>query len=249
MGGPRRGTGRRRKLQRPASALILVPRGLVIAAVLGLIAALLTWTRPGDPALYPARPGQRVIVHVLDNGFHTDIALPRAGLEARGGPLGEAVRALAPGDWVLVGWGDAVFYVEQGPVRERLADGARAFFRPGNPSVVMLSPTARDPALRVAGRQSLGLSPRGFDALAGRIEQSLALENGRSRVAARRPGDDAVFLAGRETFSVLHLCNHWSADVLNAGGVAVRPLQAIRSAEVMGAARRASELDMRSSGD
>lgn len=224
-------------------------RGLVIAAALGLIAALLTWTRPGDPALYPARPGQGVIVHVLDNGFHTDIALPRASLEARGGPLGEAVRALAPGDWVLVGWGDAVFYVEQGPVRERLADGARAFFRPGNPSVVMLSPTAREPALREAGRQSLGLSPRGFDALAGRIEASLALEDGRARVAARRPGDDAVFLAGRETFSVLHLCNHWSADVLNAGGVAVRPIQAIRSAEVMGAARRASELDMWASGD
>ena len=79
--------------------------------------------------------------------------------------------------------------------------------------------------------------------LTSRVESSLDLSGGRVRVAARRPGDDAVFLASRETFSILHLCNHWSAEVLNAGGAPVRPVQAIRSAEVMGAARRASELD------
>lgn len=218
-------------------------RGVVLAALVGLAGALLTWTRPGDPALYPAAPGQGIAIHILDNGFHTDIALPRAWLEARDGPLGEAVRALGPGDWVLAGWGDATFYVEQGPIHERLADGARAFFRPGNPSVVMLDPDGRDPARRRAGRQTLVLSPAGFGALADRIEASLALRDGRARIAARRPGDDAVFLDSNETFSILHLCNHWSAEVLNAGGLAVRPVQAVRSAEVMGAARRASELD------
>lgn len=218
-------------------------RGLILAAALGLAAALLSWTRPGDPALYPAAPGEGIAIHVLDNGFHTDIALPRQALEARSGALGRAVRELAPGDWILVGWGDARFYVEQGPIRARLPDGARAFFRPGNRSVVMLDPTVRDPGARAAGRQTLVLSRRGLDALADRVEASLALDGGRARIAARRPGDDAVFLASHETFSVLRLCNHWSAEVLNAGGVAIRPVQAIRSAEVMGAARRAAELD------
>ena len=226
-------------------------RGVVLAALIGLIAALLTWVRPGDPAFPPSAAGQGVAIHILDNGFHTDIALPRVRLEARGGPLAEAVRALPPGDWVLAGWGDARFYVDQSPIHHRLPDGARAFLRPGNPSVVMLDPYGRDPATAWGDerRQSLRLSPAAFDALADRIETSLALENGRARIAARRPGDDAVFLASHETFSILHLCNHWSAEVLNAGGVAVRPVQAVRSAEVMGAARRASELDMRSSGD
>lgn len=224
-------------------------RGVLLAALVGLIAALLTWTRPGDPDLYPAPPGQGVQLHVLDNGFHTDLALPRAPLEARGGPLAAAVRALPPGDWILVGWGDARFYVDQRPIHHRLPDGARAFFRPGNPSVVMLDPSGRDPAVRRAGRRTLILSPGGFAALAARIEGSLALQDGRARVAARRPGDDAVFLASRETFSILHLCNHWSAEVLNAAGIAVRPVQAVRSAEIMGAARRASELDTAASGD
>ena len=115
----------------------------------------------------------------------------------------------------------------------------------------MLDPYGRDPA-RAWGedrRQTLTLSPRAFDALADRIETSLALENGRARIAARRPGDDAVFLASRETFSVLRLCNHWSAEVLNAGGVSVRPVQSVFSFEVMGAARRATELDRTASGD
>lgn len=226
-------------------------RGVFIAALLGLIAAFLTWTRPGDPALHGPAPGEGVALHILDNGFHTDIALPRARLEARGGPLAEAVRALPPGDWVLAGWGDARFYVDQRPIHHRLPDGARAFFRPGNPSVIMLDPFGRDPAVVWSEdrRQSLTLSPAAFAAMADRIERSLALDDGRARIAARRPGEDAVFLASHETFSVLHLCNHWSAEVLNAGGVAVRPVQAVRSAEVMGAARRASELDRRVSGD
>src|SRR5690606_34200375 len=85
---------------------------LVIAGLFAAFAALWTWTAPGDPALWPARAGEPgVEVHLLDNGFHTDLALPRAALEARTGPLAEAARALPPGDWILIGWGDAKFYV------------------------------------------------------------------------------------------------------------------------------------------
>ena len=86
-------------------------RGLILAVLIGLIAALLTWTRPGDPTLHVPAPGEGVVLHILDNGFHTDIALPRVRLEARGGPLADAVRALPPGDWVLAGWGDARYSV------------------------------------------------------------------------------------------------------------------------------------------
>jgi hypothetical protein len=46
----------------------------------------------------------------------------------------------------------------------------------------------------------------------------------------------------RETFSILHLCNHWTAGVLNAGGVTIRPARSIFSSEVMRAVR-AAELD------
>ena len=215
------------------------PTALILAAALGIAAALWTWTRAGDPDLAPVaadRPG--VTLHILDNGFHTDLAVPRAALEARTGPLAEAVRAQPPGDWILIGWGDARFYVETTPIQTRLGDGARAFFRPGNASVVMLDPDPRDPVSIPAeeGRAQVRISPEGFDRLAHRIEASLSPG---PEIGARRPGDDMVFLKSRETFWIGHLCNHWTAEVLNAGGLAVRPMRSITSAEVMRAVEAA----------
>ena len=157
---------------------------------------------------------------------------------------GKAVADLAPGDWILIGWGDAAFYVDQSPISDRLPDGARAFFRPGNPSVVMLDPESLDPRDRHAAdrRAALRLPPGAFDRMAGRIESSLDLADGGPRVATARAGDDARSLVSRESFSILHLCNHWTAGALNAGGVAIRPARSAFSGEVMRSVR-AAELD------
>lgn len=223
-------------------------RAILAAGLLGLIAALWTWTLPGDPTLTDDPDG--VPVRVLDNGFHIDLAVPRAALEARPGPLAEAVRALGPGDWVLIGWGDAVFYVDQSPIEGRLLDGARAFFRPGNASVLMLDPHAGDPAagLAPARRRTLRLLPASFERMAARIEGTLALEDGRARLAAARPGDDARFHAARGHFWILNLCNSWAARTLNAAGLPVRPLRSVVSPEVLAAVDRA-KLDTRTPGD
>jgi len=222
----------------------------MLAASLGALGALLTWRTPPAPDLAPRPPEAGVAVRLLDNGFHTDLALPRRPLEARGGPLAQAVRSLGPGDWVRVGWGDAKFYVDQSPISDRLPDGARAFFRPGNPSVVMLDPETGDPGEGVDPAQvvALAVSPAGFSRMAGRIEASLALSGGAPRVAAARPGEDTRFFASRETFSLVHLCNHWTAQVMAAGGVGVRPVRSVLSVEVMDAARAAA-LDSDGRGD
>ena len=220
-----------------------VPTPLIAAMAIGALAALWTWTAPGDPALWPPTTAEAdgVEMHVLDNGFHTDLAVPRAALEARPGALAEAVRDLPPGDWILIGWGDARFYVDQSPIGDRLPDGARAFFRPGNASVVMLDPVRRDPRDLVSAdrRRSLHLSPVGFAAMADHIEASLALTDGRARIAAARTGDDARFFASHERFWIGRLCNHWSAGVLNAAGLPVRPFRSIVSSEVMATVERA----------
>lgn len=226
-------------------------RGLVLAALLGAVAALLTWTKPGDAT--PSGAPDTLVVQVLDNGFHTDLAVPREALVRRGGPLARAVAGLAPGDWILIGWGDARFYVDRSPIADRLPDGARAFLRPGNLSVVMLDPVAGDPRLSYGeDSATLTLTRAQFDRLAARVEASLDLSDGAPRIATARPGDDARFFASRETFSILHLCNHWTAAVLNAGGVPVRPVQSITSAEVMRSVRAAEQerkLDMSPSRD
>lgn len=235
------------KRRRPSRGL----KRYLAVALLAALAGVWTWTAPGDPALWPGRADQTgVEVHLLDNGFHTDLAVPRRALEARPGPLAEAVRGLAPGNWVLIGWGDAKFYVDQSPMERRLPDGARAFFRPGNASVIMLDPAQRDPrsAFAPESRRTFRLTEGGFEAMADHIEASLKLTDGRARIAAARAGDDARFFASREHFSIGRLCNHWSAGVLNAAGVPVRPVRSITSAEVMAAIDRA-ELDSRAARD
>ena len=223
-----------------------MPGRFLIAALIGLIAALWTLTRPGDPALYPAAPDEAgVTVYLLDNGFHTDLAVPRAALIQGGGPLAEATASLAPGDWVLIGWGDATFYVDQSPIWGRLADGARAFLRPGNASVVMLAPVATDPRrrFRPEDQQAVRLSAAGAVALRARVQASLATDAaGRPVLATARPGDDARFFASRETFWIGHLCNHWTAALLSAAGLPIRPFRAVTSGEVMRAA--AAKLDL-----
>lgn len=224
------------------------PTRFLLAALIGASAALVTSERPGDPALFPRSPKDPgVVVHLLDNGFHTDLAVPRALLTRGGGPLARATATLAPGDWVLVGWGDARFYVDTRPVAARLPDGARAFLRPGgNPSVVMLDPIRTSPQVRYAaeGRRTLTLSSSGAAALRARLESSFRLDaDGRPILAASRPGDDARFFASRERFWVGHLCNHWTAELLSAAGLATRPVRAVTSGEVMRTAERAAKLD------
>ena len=211
----------------------------VLAGLLGLFVALWTWTRPGDPALMSAS-GADVTVHVLNNGFHTDIAVPRAALEAGGGPLAEASRSVGAGDWILIGWGDAKFFVDQSPMEDRIPDGLRAFFRPGNASVVMLDPETGDPALRFdpASRRTLTLSPAAFAGLRGRVQDSLSLTRGRSRLSTARDGDGAHFFASREHFWIGYLCNSWTARVLNAAGLPVRPLRSVTAGEVIAAVDR-----------
>lgn len=219
---------------------------LLFVAVLGLVAALWTWTRPGDPALGLAEPEQAAItIHVLNNGFHTDLAVPRQNLEERGGPLAEAGRALGQGDWILIGWGDATFFVDQTPMETRMLDGLRAFFWPGNASVVMLDPETGDPTRRFPPerRRSLRLSPAALSAMLDRVESSLILDNGSPVVSTARPGDGARFFRSHETFWIGYLCNSWTARVLNAGGLPVRPLRAVTAGEVVATLDRAAKLD------
>lgn len=222
----------------------------LIAGLIGGLAALWTWTAPGDPALWPKAPDEAGIpLYLLDNGFHSDMVVPRAELTARPGPLADAVATLGPGDWILIGWGDAKFYVDQSPIQSRLPDGARAFLHPNNPSVLMLRPetVAPEKAFLPDGRRRLLLSSAGFAAMGRRIEDSLDLSTGAPRVVATRPGDPVRFFASRETFSVLHLCNHWAGEVLNAAGLPIRPVQTIFSAEVGHTIDRSSRSALQSS--
>ena len=69
-----------------------MPGRFLLAALIGALAALWSLTRPGDPALFPASQEAGVTVYLLDNGFHTDLAVPRAALHSRGQTRSYATR-------------------------------------------------------------------------------------------------------------------------------------------------------------
>jgi hypothetical protein len=135
-------------------------------------------------------------------------------------------------------------------MESRIPDGLRAFLSPGNASVVMLDPETGDPSRRFAPerRRTLTLSPEAFAGLRGRVEGSLSLVEGRPRLSTAREGAGAHFFASREHFWIGYLCNSWTARVLNAAGLPVRPLRAETAGEIIATIDRA-QLDTAARGD
>lgn len=195
---------------------------ILAALAAGLVVSAIVLTaKPGDKSLFPARPGEpSITVYLLDNGFHTDLSLPREAVMARGGPLARAAAMLAPRPWIAVGWGDASFYTRHGLSAARAKDAVRALFGRDNPSVVHLYGTTRRPDLAYAKgvARPIVLSREGFERLAARADRSFALRGG-SPVLPLSPEPDEGFFDSVEHFGARKVCNHWTAELLNAAGL------------------------------
>lgn len=206
-------------MRRAARRLLL----LALAFAL-IVAAALAVRRPGHPSLYPAG-GQAVVVYLVDNGFHSNLAVRRSDLLAAHGPTAAAAARTPPGPWIALGWGDRRFFTESGLSPARAADALRAAFAPGNRSVVMLEPLRDRPdRLWRDGVTPLRLSPEGFRRMLRRADASFLLLGGAPVPGPRGPAARARFFESVETFSVLRLCNHWTADLLHAAGAPTRPM-------------------------
>lgn len=198
-----------------------------VGAALFLLLLLLTLATAegGDPALYPARSGQGVTIYLVDNGWHSDIAVPTAAIEARGDALAAAARQASAAPWMLIGWGDARFYEASSSALSRVPDGLAALAG-GRPTVVHLEGAfaAPDRTWR-RGVRAITLSRAGLVALLARADRSLALgaDGAPIMAAIHREPDEAFFTSG-ERFSLIHLCNHWTAELLHAAGLPVTPV-------------------------
>jgi uncharacterized protein (TIGR02117 family) len=194
-------------------------------AVLLLIVLTLATARSADPKLYPPRPADAQAVWLIDNGFHTDLALPRAAIIAHGGPLAAAAAATSPDDWIMIGWGDARFYEATTPWQGRLGDAARAALG-GRPTTVHLEGVPTRPDLAWAsGVHRIALSSAGLAALLARVDRSLALDKSGAPIpqpVPRQPGE--AFFASGEGFDGFHDCNEWTADLLAVAGLPTTPV-------------------------
>src|SRR5262249_57430346 len=108
--GPRRqdqrgaGAARRPVMRRWARRL-----GAALAVVLARLAlSAVVTARSGDPSLYPAPPGGRVAVFVVNHGYHAGIIVPRAQLAAVAGAnhhaaLVAVAARFSPYAWLEIG--------------------------------------------------------------------------------------------------------------------------------------------------
>jgi len=137
------------------------------------------------------------------------------------------VAATTNAPWIVLGWGDEGFFTATGVSAARAADGLRALFAPGNPSVVRIEGLPRSPDQIYARKAVRGIlvTHVGLGALEARAESSLAHDASggpiRGPVSVER---DTAFFRSVEHFSILRVCNHWTADLLNAAGLPVTPV-------------------------
>ena len=196
-------------------------------AAIGLLLLLLitlATARPANPALYPAKPGDIQAIFLIDNGFHSDLVLPRPAIVAHGGPLAKAAARLGPDPWIMIGWGDARFYEATSPWQGRILDGVRAAFG-GRPTVVHLEAVwGRPDQVWRTGVRRIPLSTAGLAALLVRADRAFALGADGAPIYVSLPRDpNEAFFQSREGFSLVHLCNHWTAELLNAAGLPTTP--------------------------
>lgn len=205
--------------------MLKVRRAALIAGAAVFLVLIVAFgvRKPGDSTLFPPRPGAPTVpVWLIDNGFHTSLVLVTDRIDP--GPLNDAVKISGPSKpFVEVGWGDARYYIETGLSVHRVLDLFRAGFAPNNPSAVMIEPLHASPeALWRSGVHRVDLSEAGYRRLEISIERSFALKSGRADFIPG--GEEAWFYRSTEHFSVIHLCNHWAAERLNAAGLATRPV-------------------------
>jgi hypothetical protein len=203
----------------------------VLIAIGALIVCFILFTaftaRPGDARLYPGGAGQATTtVFVVDNGFHSNLVVPRAALFAQPHAAALATALVTDKPWVSIGWGDAKYYTEQGFGLGRMFSGLRALLLPGNRSVVHIEGLNGEPdKVYASGVKSIQLSNAGLEKALGRVDKSLAMDGDGQPQRSDGPHQaDEGFFHSVEHFSLVHLCNHWTADLLDAAGVPTTPV-------------------------
>ena len=196
--------------------------------LLGVIAVTLFTAREHNPSVFPGAAGaEKVEIFLIDNGFHTDLAIPRQAFARRADTARQAVDAATSRPWVVVGWGDERFYTRSGFSGARMIDGLRSMFAPGNASSVRIEglPDSPDHIYVRHAVVPISLTSVGLQRLEARIDQSLIRgPDGGPVPSAHVAAPDTAFFASTEHFSLIHLCNHWTADLLYAAGLPTTPV-------------------------
>lgn len=186
-------TGRRKAMA------LLAPLGF------GLLAGCV---RP--PAAACLEPPDGPLAWVVDQGWHTEIALAAAALPE---PLARLRTAFPGAETLAFGFGKRSYVLAEAGQMAELLRGPL----PG-PGVIQVKGLRAAPPLVWPGRVlALQLDRAGLAALATFLWESIAPEE------AGLALQGSLFLAARQTYTLGFTCNTWTAAALQRAGLPVRP--------------------------
>ena len=163
------------------------------------------------------RPPSGPVVWVIDEGWHTDIALPAD--EARG-PLGY-FRDIFPGARTLVfGFGKRTFFTAKVQTFGELLLGP--FPGPGAIQVtgITTTPDKAYTGLAIA----ITLPPGGADGLSRFLWDAFQKSQlGGPRLISEGLYPGSLFYASAHAYNLSYTCNTWTADALRTAGLPVDP--------------------------
>ena len=204
-------------------------------ALLGLALALAGCATRPPPPPPAAAGGPTTLVHVVGRGWHTDIALPAAGLHPALAGLAEGF----PGARHLVfGFGDRAFLLG----REETPLAMLRALLPGRGAILLTAlATAPEAAFGPEDVVPLPLSAPEFARLqafiAGSLDRGGTEAGGRLRPFAEGPYPGSVFLASGMTYAATYTCNTWTAEALAMAGLPLRVPGVVLARQVMLRAR------------
>ena len=193
---------------------------LLVLPLLYLLAALMLGHIVREPPRAAAI--RDITVYLLDNGVHTDLALPLNNAVFDWTTVidpADARQLYFPLDYVAFGWGDRAFYLETPQWRDmKVATAFKAVAGLGDTVIhVTFLPQPRATPNSVA----IDVSADEYRALAASIVASLQTDStGRAQVIAGRAyGDNDAFYAAHGSYSLFNTCNSWTNHRLKAAGL------------------------------
>lgn len=199
--------------------------GKLLAALLALpLLYLLGALMLGHIVREPPRAAaiRDITVYLLDNGVHTDLALPLNNAVFDWTTVidpADARQLYFPLDYVAFGWGDRAFYLETPQWRDmKVATAFKAVAGLGDTVIhVTFLPQLQTTPNSVA----IDVSADEYRALAASIVASLQTDSaGRAQVIAGRAyGDNDAFYAAHGSYSLFNTCNSWTNHRLKAAGL------------------------------
>ena len=197
--------------------------GKTLAALLAVrLAYLLAAIILGSIVLAPDRHGRRdIILYLLDNGVHTDLALPLANdtydWTTFIRPEDARDAAFAPA-YVAFGWGDRAFYLETPHWRDLKA--TTAWNAISGQGATIIHVTFLPPLRATAHSIAIPVSRDEYRALVASIRDSFRLgDDGRAIAIGRAYGDNDAFYEARGSYSLFTTCNTWTNARLKAAGL------------------------------